>query len=110
MHRARSEERRAQLVQDRGWDNIDLYMSAFPYEPELWPDFSPPCPSYSRLATMSVVRLRSMLYKEIYRRLSAKPATESVIADAISSSSTGNVLSLHIFVCNIGQLAKQPRA
>lgn len=55
------------------------------------------CPSYSRLVKMSDARLRSMLYKEIYRRLSAKPATESLIADAISASSTGTVLDHYMF-------------
>lgn len=53
------------------------------------------CPSYSRLVEMPDARLRSMLYKEIYRRVSARAATESLIADAVSSSSTGNELGVH---------------
>ena len=61
------------------------------------PYLCPPYPSYSRIVKMSDARLRSMLYKEIYRRLTAKPATESLIADAISSSSTGTVLNHYMF-------------
>ena len=49
----------------------------------------PPGPSFSRIACMSEARLRSMPHKEIYRRLDAIPAKESLFADAISVSSTG---------------------
>ena len=46
-------------------------------------------PSLLTLADLSIAHLQSMVYKKIYRSLCASPAYESLIADAISASSTG---------------------
>lgn len=65
---------------------------------------TPQCPSYSRLVEMSDARLRSMLYKNW--RLSAETATESLVADTVSASSTaaGNIF---VITLSIGQLGTQ---
>ncbi len=52
------------------------------------------CPKLSSIDRMSEPCMRSMLYREIYRKLSVDPARESLIAGAISASSTGK-LQLH---------------
>ena len=52
---------------------------------------APKClrPCFSTLADLSDAHLQSMVYKKIYRSLCASPAYESLIADAVSASSTG---------------------
>ena len=48
-----------------------------------------PYNSLSHIARMSETSLKSLMYTEICRRLGARSASESLIADAISASSVG---------------------
>ena len=46
-------------------------------------------PPLSHIARMSEASLKSLMYTQICRRLGARSASESLIADAISASSVG---------------------
>lgn len=55
---------------------------------------------------MSDAWLRSVLYKKLYWRLSAETATESLIADTISASSTAAGKVFAYYNINLTSLGK----